>query len=50
MTIKKRLIDNIRSEAAKCTTKMPWERGARRDAFIASRKAVATQMMKRAAA
>lgn len=40
MHIKKRWIDGIISEADKCTTRMPWERGLRRQAFIASRKAV----------
>lgn len=42
MTIKKRWMDGIIAEADKCTARMPWERGLRRQAFIASRKAVET--------
>lgn len=40
MKMKKRWMDGIIEEADKCTTRMPWERGLRRQAFIASRKAV----------
>ena len=40
MTIKKRWITGIIEEADKCTTRMPWERGLRREAFIASRRTV----------
>ena len=29
------------AEAKTCSVKMPWERGLRREAFIASRRAVA---------
>lgn len=41
MTKKTRWIASAAQEAAACTTKMPWERGLRRQAFIASRRAVA---------
>ncbi|PWG17743.1 hypothetical protein DFK10_05875 [Salibaculum griseiflavum] len=41
MKIKTRWINGIIEEADKCTTRMPWERGLRRQAFIASRKAAA---------
>ncbi len=41
MTKTPRWINAAISEANTCTTKMPWERGLRRDAFIASRRAVA---------
>lgn len=37
--MKKRWMTGMIDEAAKCTTKMPWERGLRRQAFINSRKA-----------
>ncbi|RYG90684.1 hypothetical protein EU803_11825 [Loktanella sp. IMCC34160] len=37
--MKKRWMNGVIDEAAKCTTRMPWERGLRRQAFIASRKA-----------
>lgn len=40
MQVKTRWIDGIISEADKATTRMPWERGLRRQAFIASRRAV----------
>ncbi|WP_143529894.1 hypothetical protein [Salibaculum halophilum] len=40
MAIKKRWMTSIIEEADKCTTRMPWERGLRREAFIASRRAV----------
>jgi len=33
----KRWIDNTIEEANKCETKMPWERGAQRQAMIARR-------------
>ena len=42
MTTKTRWIASARKEAEMTTTKMPWERGLRRQAFIASRRAVAT--------
>lgn len=32
-----RWMNNAVQEAANCETKMPWERGARRQAFIAKR-------------
>lgn len=35
----KRWIDNTIEEANKCETKMPWERGLRRQAMIARRLA-----------
>lgn len=41
MKIKTRWMNGIIEEADKCTTRMPWERGLRREAFIASRRAVA---------
>lgn len=41
MTKTSRWIQSTIAEANACTTKMPWERGLRRDAFIASRRAVA---------
>lgn len=40
MKIKTRWINGIIAEAETCTVKMPWERGLRRQAFIASRRAV----------
>lgn len=40
MTKTPRWITATIKEAAACTTKMPWERGLRREAFIASRNAV----------
>ena len=39
MKIKTRWMDAIKEEAATCTAKMPWERGLRRKAMIARRKA-----------
>lgn len=42
MTKKNRWIQSTIAEAEKCTTKMPWERGLRREAFMASRRAVAS--------
>jgi len=41
MTKHSRWIKSTIAEAEACTTKMPWERGLRREAFIASRRAVA---------
>ncbi len=41
MTKTPRWMQSAIAEAASCTTKMPWERGLRREAFIASRRAVA---------
>ncbi|MEL6957799.1 MAG: hypothetical protein AAGL89_02465 [Pseudomonadota bacterium] len=41
MTQKTRWIASMNADADACTTKMPWERGLRRQAFIASRRAVA---------
>jgi len=37
MGSKKRWIENTIEDAAKCETKMPWERGLRRQAMIARR-------------
>lgn len=37
MTIKKRWMDGIKTEAAACTGKMPWERGLRRQEMITRR-------------
>ena len=37
MSTSKRWMNNAVQEAANCETKMPWERGARRQAFIAKR-------------
>jgi hypothetical protein len=42
MAIKKRWMAGIIEEAGKCTTRMPWDRGLRREAFIASRRAVSS--------
>ena len=42
MTKTPRWIKSTIQEAEACTTKMPWERGLRREAFIASRRAVAS--------
>ena len=42
MKLKKRWMDGIIAEAETCNTRMPWERGLRRQAFIASRRAVDT--------
>lgn len=41
MTHTPRWIRSAISETENVTTKMPWERGLRRQAFIASRRAVA---------
>ena len=38
MTKKTRWIASAKADADACTTKMPWERGLRRQAFIASRE------------
>jgi len=40
MKIKTRWMNGILAEAEACTVRMPWERGLRRQAFIASRRAV----------
>ncbi|MBU1835923.1 hypothetical protein [Loktanella salsilacus] len=37
MTMQKRWMTNMISEAEACTTKMPWERGLRRQAMISRR-------------
>ena len=37
MTTQKRWLTNMISEAEACTTKMPWERGLRRQAMISRR-------------
>lgn len=42
MTKSHRWISAAIAEADACTTKMPWERGLRRQAFMASRRAVAS--------
>jgi len=42
MTKTPRWITSATAAAQTCTTKMPWERGLRREAFIASRKAADT--------
>lgn len=39
MKTQKRWMTNMVAEADKCTTRMPWERGLRRQAMIARRKA-----------
>ncbi len=41
MTKTPRWIQSTHEEAKACTAKMPWERGLRRQAFNASRRAVA---------
>ncbi len=43
MTKSQRWIKSTIAAAEACTTKMPWERGLRREAFIASRTATAAQ-------
>ncbi len=48
MKTDKRWIKNILTEAAACKVRMPWERGLRREAFIASR-AVATKPVRQVA-
>ncbi|PVA05829.1 hypothetical protein [Thalassorhabdomicrobium marinisediminis] len=42
MTKSPRWIKSTQQAAAACTVKLPWERGLRREAFIASRRAAAT--------
>ena len=39
MTKKTRWIESTIAEAKACKTKMPWERGLRRQALLASRRA-----------
>lgn len=39
MTTEKRWIKSMVAEAAACKVRMPWERGLRREAFIARRAA-----------
>lgn len=46
---KKRWMNAIIAEANKCDTKLPWERGARRQEFIARRKAAESAAPKKAA-
>jgi hypothetical protein len=41
MTKTPRWLQSTIAEAKSCNTKMPWERGLRREAFMASRRAVA---------
>jgi len=41
MTKTPRWIQSAIAETENCTARMPWERGLRRQAFIASRRAVA---------
>jgi hypothetical protein len=41
MTKTPRWMQSTIAEANSCTTKMPWERGLRREAFMAGRRAVA---------
>ena len=41
MTKTPRWMNSTIAEAKSCSTKMPWERGLRREAFVASRRAVA---------
>jgi hypothetical protein len=42
MTKTPRWMQSTIAEANSCTTKMPWERGLRREAFMAGRRAVAS--------
>lgn len=44
--MQKRWIKSIASEAEECKVRMPWERGLRREAFIARRKAAAGQVIR----
>ncbi len=41
-TPKARWINNLLAESAKCTTRMPWERGLRRAAMIDRRNVAQT--------
>ncbi len=43
MKTEKRWMKSLLTEASACKTKMPWERGLRRDAFIARRAEVAAK-------
>lgn len=45
----RRWMKSLLVEAQACKTKMPWERGLRRDAFIARRAVVAVPPLKRSA-
>lgn len=49
MKTERRWMKSLLVEAQTCKTKMPWERGLRREAFIARRNAVAPQPVKRSA-
>ncbi len=49
MKIATRMIKNMTQEATVCKTKMPWERGLRREALIARRDAAPAPQLKRTA-
>jgi hypothetical protein len=49
MKTERRWMKSLLVEAQACKTKMPWERGLRREAFIARRTAVVTPPLKRSA-
>jgi len=49
MKPERRWMKSLLVEAQACKTKMPWERGLRRDAFIARRAIVAVPPLKRSA-
>lgn len=48
MKTQSRFIKSITTTAKETTVSMPWERGARRAAFAAKRKAAPEQQLKRA--
>ena len=49
MKTEPRWMKSLLADAAACKTKMPWERGIRREAFIVRRTAVAVTPLKRTA-
>ena len=49
MKTEPRCMKNLIADAAACKTKMPWERGIRREAFIVRRTAAAVTPLKRTA-
>jgi hypothetical protein len=50
MKTQRRWMKSILDEAQSCKTRMPWERGSRREAMINRRKENPAPVMKRAAA
>ncbi len=49
MKTERRWMKTLLADAAACKTKMPWERGIRREAFVVRRSAVAAAPLKRSA-